>query len=1206
MTNHTLWCSLTLNFSFMIWSTSITHTLRLLGAAGASVGLYACLNTPKASTQTNLTTTPTTVFQATSADESTNDRATRAAPLQTGSLQTGPKRILVFSKTKGWKHTSIPFGITALQKLGREHAFGVDTTKNADYFNDDSLRHYQAVVFLSTTGNILNQKQQAAFERYIQAGGGYMGIHAAADTEYDWPWYNKLVGGYFASHPSQSNVRKATVDVTDKNHPSTAHLPDHWERTDEWYNYRSLYTDLTVVANLDENTYEGGINGSNHPIAWYHEFDGGRAYYTGGGHEDASFSEPLFVDHLLGALTWVMGSNQPLDYKKAYAVTMPEENRFVKTVLVNDLNEPMELAVATDGRVFFTERSGNLSVYNTKTNQQKLMHKFAVPTKQGHGVQGVTLDPNFVTNHFLYIYYSPDVEKDPFYNLSRFVVNDDNTLNLASEKVLLTVPSLFEPGSHHGGSLAFDKEGNLYLSTGDHTNPFPSNGYAPIDARPDHPAADARGTAANTNDLRGKILRIRPQPDGTYTIPEGNLFPKGMAQTRPEIYTMGLRNPYRIALNPKSSVLYWGEIGPDAGKDSSTLGPRGYDEFNQAKKAGNFGWPLFIGNSQPYGDLDFSTNVAGPKFDPKAPVNNSPKSNGLKNLPPTNPAMIWYPYAASKEFPELGLGGRSAMAGEFYTYDKNSSSKSKFPDYYDGALFVFDWMRNWVMAVRIDKDDNFIRSEPFMAGGGDFRRPIDLGFGKDGVMYMLEYGSVYGADNDDARLVKIEYNTGNRAPIAKAGVVDSVAVAQRDARSYLTSDPRAPELNEAVGQAPLRVKFSGRGTDLDDDDQVTYQWLFDGKTVGSTKPMATHTYTQPGVYNAILKVTDRMGLVGLDTVTVKVGNAKPELAIVTPDNKSFYWENKPFTYAVKVTDKEDKKIDPRRIKVYYEYNAQPNGGPMAAPQQGHQEVAQVGAGSLGKTLIAGSDCKACHTIDKPSVGPTFLAVAGRYKGDAGSVERLARKIIEGGGGNWSKDHLMSAHPQIPVQDAQEMVKYIFSLTDARKQKTVPVQGSLALNEHKPEEARGQYSLLATYTDNGTKAVGPLTSTEVVTLRNAKVKTLNADAYVGFPRFGSRLNAGGHKAYVLLKGIDMTTIKSLTYDYSSLNKEGEIEVRLDSYAGPVVSRAPYKATGDWKKNNQVTGTLDKPFTGKHDVYVIVVKRDKPNDSIIQLNSIQFNQ
>ena len=840
-----------------------------------------------------------------------------------------PKRVLVFSKTKGWNHTSIPAGIAAIQQLGREHNFRVDTTKNAAYFNDDSLKHYQAVVWLSTTGNVLNQTQQAAFERYIQAGGGYMGIHAAADTEYEWPWYNKLVGAYFASHPSQSNIRKAMVDVTDKSHSSTAHLPDHWERTDEWYNYRSIYSDLHILAYLDENTYEGGINGSNHPIAWYHEYDGGRAYYTGGGHTDESYTEPLFVQHMLGALNWVMDSGKPLDYSKAYAVVMPEENRFVKTVLVNDLNEPMELAIADDGRVFFTERSGNLSVYNAKTNTHQLVHRFDVPTKVGHGVQGITLDPNFATNHFLYIYYSPQFDKDPFYNLSRFVVKDDNTLDVASEKVLLTVPSVDQPGSHHGGSLAFDKDGYLYLSTGDHTNPFPSNGYAPIDARPDHLAADARGTAANTNDLRGKILRIRPQADGTYTIPEGNLFPKGMAQTRPEIYTMGLRNPYRIALNPKSGVLYWGEIGPDAGKDS-TLGPRGYDEFNHAKKAGNFGWPLFIGNSQPYAELDFATNAVGPRFDPNAPVNNSPKSTGLKNLPPANPAMIWYPYGVSKEFPELGQGGRSAMAGEFYTYNRNSPSKNKFPEYYDGALFIFDWMRNWVMAVRVDKDDNYIRSEPFMAANGDFRRPIDQAFNKDGVMYMLEYGSVYGADNDDARLVKIEYNTGNRAPSVVAMVTDSAASALHNSRSYLTSDNRnAPSSREAIGQAPLKVRFSGRGTDPDDDDAVTYEWLFNGKTVGATKPMATYTYTKPGVYNAILKATDRTGLVGMDTIVVKVGNAQPEVTITTPDNRSFFWENKPFVYAVKVTDKEDKTIDPKRVKVVYGYSAQPGNAPNA-------------------------------------------------------------------------------------------------------------------------------------------------------------------------------------------------------------------------------------------------------------------------------------
>ena len=159
--------------------------------------------------------------------------------------------------------------------------------------------------------------------------------------------------------------------------------------------------------------------------------------------------------------------------------------------------------------------------------------------------------------------------------------------------------------------------------------------------------------------------------------------------------------------------------------------------------------------------------------------------------------MIWYPYAASKEFPELGEGGRSAMAGEFYTYNDNSSP-SKFPEYYDGALFVFDWMRNWVLALRFDEDENYQRSEPFMAANGDFRRPIDLAFGKDGVMFMLEYGSVYGADNDDARLVKIEYSTGNRPPVAKAGVVDSVATAEKDKKVFLTSE-RASSASKRSG-----------------------------------------------------------------------------------------------------------------------------------------------------------------------------------------------------------------------------------------------------------------------------------------------------------------------------------------------------------------------------------------------------------------------
>ncbi len=235
-------------------------------------------------------------------------------PEQTSVVQ---ERVLVFSKTKGWYHESIPTGIAAIQKLGAENDFLVDTTKNAAYFNDDSLKNYGAVIFLSTTLDVLDAGQEAAFERYIQAGGGFVGIHAAADTEYDWPWYNGLVGAYFLSHPNDPNVRKATIDVVDTTHQSTRGLPSRWERTDEWYNYKSIKSGLNILARLDESTYEGGEHGSDHPIAWYHEYDGGRAFYTGGGHTEESFREPLFLQHVLGGIWYALGSDKQPDVASA-------------------------------------------------------------------------------------------------------------------------------------------------------------------------------------------------------------------------------------------------------------------------------------------------------------------------------------------------------------------------------------------------------------------------------------------------------------------------------------------------------------------------------------------------------------------------------------------------------------------------------------------------------------------------------------------------------------------------------------------------------------------------------------------------------------------------------------------------------------------------------------------------------------------------
>lgn len=220
------------------------------------------------------------------------------------SVASAQDAVLVFSKTAGFRHKSIGPGKKAIIKLGSEHKFSVDTTEDATMFTLPNLKKYKTIIFLSTTGNVLDPTQQEAMEQYIKQGGGYVGIHAAADTEYDWPWYNQLCGAYFLSHPKQQN---AEIEVIDKKFIATKMLPDRWKRFDEWYNYKSIEPGLNVLAKLEEKTYEGGKNGDNHPIAWYRQFDGGRAFYTGLGHTDESYSEDLFLQHILGGIKWTMG-----------------------------------------------------------------------------------------------------------------------------------------------------------------------------------------------------------------------------------------------------------------------------------------------------------------------------------------------------------------------------------------------------------------------------------------------------------------------------------------------------------------------------------------------------------------------------------------------------------------------------------------------------------------------------------------------------------------------------------------------------------------------------------------------------------------------------------------------------------------------------------------------------------------------------------
>ena len=255
----------------------------------------------------------------------------------------GNPKVLIFSKTAGYYHESIPSGIAAIQKLGEENGFEVDTTKNAANINEENLAQYAAVIFLSTTADILNHYQEADFERYIQSGGGFVGIHAAADTEYEWGWYGRLVGGYFSDHPGINdpypNVQPGKIYRTAEKHPSVDFLPESWD----------------------------------------HEYDGGRAWYTGGGHTRESYSEENFLKHLLAGIQYAIGENKELDYSKAKSKRAPEENRFTKTTLsIGEFTEPTEMTILPNLDILVAQRRGEILHYNNATGELKEVAKLDV------------------------------------------------------------------------------------------------------------------------------------------------------------------------------------------------------------------------------------------------------------------------------------------------------------------------------------------------------------------------------------------------------------------------------------------------------------------------------------------------------------------------------------------------------------------------------------------------------------------------------------------------------------------------------------------------------------------------------------------------------------------------------------------------------------------------------------------------------------
>lgn len=758
-------------------------------------------------------------------------------------------RVLVFHGSATAESPTVDAGIAAVESIGltgpAAGRFRTVATDDPAVFTDAKrLGTYNAVVFLTGGGDVLDPEQEAGLEAYMEAGGGFVGVHEAARTEPYSGWFTGLIGARPTGGPS--GTQRAVVEVGDRQHPATKSLPLEWKRPDKWFNWdRNPSGTVHTVARVRESSYQPAAkpNGWDHPVSWCRDYDGGRSFYTAMGGTVDSYAETDFRDHLRGAIAWTARISRA-DCKAtidanytAERVTKPNQPG------QNDqIGEPHGLVAAPDGRILYIGRGGadasvpvvtdwndpdigkgdgEIHVYDPRTKQVTKAGALTVFGNKGggdelvkneEGLLGIELDPGFMTNGWVYLHYTPHSRIDRVEHMgerrvSRFTLDlATNRLDLASEKVLLSWPVQIHSCCHAGGGMAWDSKGNLYIATGDTNSSGSSGGYSGNNPAPNFRGvsfADARRTAGNTHNLNGKILRIHPEPDGTYTLPAGNLFTgeesdEGGGKTRGEIYVMGVRNPARISVDRTTDILYAGWVGPDAGAPSTTWGPAKYDTFAAITKAGNHGWPYCMGNKQPYRDrglLDPAKPLGW--YDCDAPKNESPNNDGLVNLPPVTGNTIWYsPQGGGVDYPRdaagipsykqeeqklllpwLKGGGQATMNGPLYRYDAASDSAVKWPSYWDGKWFVGDFYdgdqpRHAVLTdpKTVGRGGLPVHAESLKkiipVGQGGIRNLMDWKFAPDGSLYVLDYGRGFFTSHTDSALWRVTYQGGGPTPAA--------------------------------------------------------------------------------------------------------------------------------------------------------------------------------------------------------------------------------------------------------------------------------------------------------------------------------------------------------------------------------------------------------------------------------------------------------
>lgn len=799
--------------------------------------------------------------------------------------------------------------------------------------------------------------------------------------------------------------------------------------------------------------------------------------------------------------------------------TAADSFRFQVKTIAEDFARPMGMDLGPDGSVYLIELQGKVSRIHPTTGERTTLAEVKIFGEQENGLLGIALDPNFEKNGHLFLLYSPADFIGQ--RISRFTLKGDA---LTDEAKVIEWATQRRECCHHGGMLKFGPDGCLFASAGDNTHPFgDSASYAPIDRRPNREPWNAEKSSANPNDLRGGLIRIKVQPDATYTIPEGNLFPPGTKGTRPEIYIMGCRNPWKFSLDPKSGHLYWGDVGPDAGKEGPR-GPAGHDEINQARKAGFFGWPYFIADNKPYSRVDFTNGKVGKKFNVQNPINDSPLNTGRQDLPPAQKALIFYPYADSKKFPELKKGGRTACAGPVFHYDPKFEKTGGFPKDFDRCLLFWDWNRPFIKWARLDQNENLVGIANFSLPV-KIKRPSDAIFAPDGTLWFIDYGATWG-NNKDAKLLHISYRHGNLDPVAKFTI------------------------NKKHGPLPLDVQLDASDSTDPENASLQFAWIKDGKTI-STNAKTTITFTEPGNQPITLRVTDEKGAFRELTQHVIAGNSPPELTFDSPLDGSFFTRGKAIEYRLNVNDPED-------------------GDSKTKPDSFASTVvtlAPLAKVAPGLSAIRASDCFNCHHSTQKLIGPSFNDIAKRYKDDSSAFDISVSRVMKGSSKVWGEIPMLP-HPNLKRDQVASMVRWIYSLSEKNApQVSRGIKGSLL-----PSNSDQSLELSANFTDFGAHGgkAAPISGGTSVRLHPRTIQAENFSSHKGPQILGKKnskfIGAINHSHWAEYPGFRIKNCKTITLRYASAGPGAKVTISAN---GKTIATTQIKPTGDWNKWEEIT-------------------------------------